>query len=318
MPTLTSFFRKSKPINFLLIFLFALIFYVFFNFTALSSPLPLKEILGKGAGVLVLIILLFFSNFIISFDKSRGRHTFVLLILLSFLIATPYLLQDITPLIAGLFVVLGLRRILSLQTYTQVKQKLFDGAFCFGIASLFYQPALFFMAVVFAAIFYFANEDYRNWGIPIVAIITILVLRTCYSLLTIDQFFNPLAHYHFDLNTFTEFHHPRFLWPFILVSAVMIWSVVQGLSDTVKQSQKTRRTKYLLVISLLASIAGILFYEHPEALPGSSLLFYDIPAALIVAKYIETDQQPRLKNILLICLIVLSLTSGLLIQWKII
>ena len=115
----------------------------------------------------------------------------------------PQTTLDKDILFANFFVLLGLRRVLSLRTPNHTKNKLFDAAFWFGIAALFYFWSILFFVLIFITLLLYTDNRIKNWIIPFVGLITVFVLFTSISIILYDDFFglfntSPAVSYNYN------------------------------------------------------------------------------------------------------------------------
>lgn len=313
---LTSFFRKSKPINFLVVFILAAIFYIIYNFT--GNPLANESyIYVKKIGIFLLYsAIIFFINFITSIQKAKNRDTYVLFIFTLLCLSSPAIFRSEELMISAFLIILGLRRTLALQTGFFFSRKLFDACFCFALGSLFFPPAIIFTLIPFIGVSYYCSDNYKNWFIPISAIIAVFILMTCFTLFTTDSFFSLTEFYQFSLNDFDIFLQNQLLLPLGLGMISGIWFYTNLITSQKKLAQKERKANHILLATLGLSI--LILSVSPDHLTVPSLLFAYIPIAIFGGQYFQNVKKIRLNEIILLTLITLSLTIGILTQWNLI
>ncbi|MFN3639937.1 MAG: hypothetical protein ACK4UK_03385 [Flavobacterium sp.] len=180
---ITSVFGKSRPFNYILITSLFVGFY--FLFIAMKTDY-LSSGLGwiTSLGLLVFLIASFFiANFIAKRNQLSRDNSFAFLFYFTHFLFFPNIFSKPELILASFFILLSLRKIFSMQSMIQLKQKIFDASFWIIMASLFHFPAIFLMVLVFIAIVLHEGSDYRNWLIPIIALITIGVIVVFLSLL---------------------------------------------------------------------------------------------------------------------------------------
>lgn len=302
---LTSFFRKSKPINFLFVGLFAVIAYILYNFSGDTGSFSWSFLVKKTAFLLVYLTTLFLTNFTLRKTKPEERHTFALFFFALFTLGFPPILTHGPTILAGVFTVLGLRRTLALQTGHALSQKVFDAFFFLGLATLFFPSTAIFMLVPVLGLVIFSPNNYKFWLIPFVSIFTVFILQTAFSLLVYDTFFNPVALFDFNFSTIHNYIETNQLWFLIVLIVFSIWTLFGFLINLSKSTQKEKYAGYLLGISFLAGLAIVFLFNLSAdnfRRTGSELLFLIIPACLIGGKYFENKGHPRLKEIFLLTL----------------
>ena len=119
---ITSFFKTSKPIHYIIfsIVLLALVFYQRIFVSNFESSLPnyLKEV----ACLFVVIASFFVLIFIVTKNHLTQNNSFAALFFCLFIGVFPQILDYIPTLIANLFVLFSLRRIVSLKNKTNIKK----------------------------------------------------------------------------------------------------------------------------------------------------------------------------------------------------
>lgn len=166
---ITTIFKKSTPINYSLIVLATLGFYFLYQIHVGFSGLGWIEYFQKGLILFLLFASLFLVNFIVKKNVLTKDSSYTLYFFLLFLLFFPELWNNVQLMLANFFVLLALRRLISLQTLKAPKEKIFDACLWIFIASLFQFWALLFVVLVYVSIIFHVSRDYRNWLIPFVA-----------------------------------------------------------------------------------------------------------------------------------------------------
>jgi hypothetical protein len=180
---ITSIFKKSTPINYSLIGILTIILYFLYQFQNPTGINSWNEI-AKKAGALVLIFAsLLLANFIVKKNALTRDSSYTALYYLLFLLFFPKIMSSMNLLLANFFVLLSMRRLISLQTLKFTKEKIFDASLWIFVASLFHYWALIFIVLVYVSIIFNASRDYRNWLIPFVALFGFAVVFLFYDLL---------------------------------------------------------------------------------------------------------------------------------------
>lgn len=175
---LSSFFRSSKPIHFIITFLMVLLVIGYF---IISHPylgwsyvwIPLTAGLSIGLFHFIAVKNEFINN------NSYGIWLYSCLLILTITYSS-----SINSFIAYLFLLLALRRVLSMRTGKQMTRKIFDASLWIAVACIFYSWSAIFFTIVFLSITIHAFKNLKYWAVPFVAISTVLILT-----FTIDQYF---------------------------------------------------------------------------------------------------------------------------------
>ncbi|MDW5289014.1 DUF6427 family protein [Formosa sp. PL04] len=293
---ITSIFSKSKPINFLVVFTITLVtFYIAHTKYAVDSDLIKHYIkyffvfCATFSSILVL-------DFLVSKNKLTQKSSYEILLYALFLMALPQTMLSDNIVYSNFFILLSLRRILSLRSQLDIKKKLFDAAFWIGIATLFYFWSILFIFLVYAALFFYSNNNLKDWIIPIVSLASVFILGVSYSVIMYDDFFtalNILPRVSLEFDTYNTL---QYIVGVTLLISFGIWSSVFYIR-TIKLKQKNFKPGYkvILVATLIASIIMVLSPKKE----GGEFLFLFAPLAIIITNYLETIQDKWFKEIFL-------------------
>ena len=301
---LASFFKKSKPINFVLVGLFMSFYFLVANFFIAEASYSLAEIFLKIGLLVAYLFLMVLINFIVKRNEVTKKNTFTIFLFAVFTVIFLPILQAEEIIIASVFILLALRRIVSLRSGLYVKRKIFDASFWIGIAFLFYPESIWFLILPFIGILFYALQDFKNWLIPFFALISVFILKTSFNLLAFNEFFNPISYFSYPSLDFTSYHQFSILIPLSVLLAFTLWSLFTYFKTIQKATRKTKYTLYIITITWLLSIFVVIFSNEKN---GAELLFFILPVCVIGANYFEQKGEKWLKEILLISLLVLTL-----------
>ena len=77
---ISSFFGKTKPINYIILIAFIFIFYWFVHFVVFDKSYGIEELALQLVVLAILAFGLFVLNFIVKRNKVTGTHSYVILI----------------------------------------------------------------------------------------------------------------------------------------------------------------------------------------------------------------------------------------------
>lgn len=180
---ITSVFKKSTPINYS--FIGILMVFVFFTYQLQDTKWTssLFDIAKKSALLLILFASLFISNFIVKKNALTKDSAYTILFFFIFLMFFPNVLDNYKLIVSNFFILLAMRRLVSLQTLKAPKEKIFDASLWIFVASLFHFWAILFILLVYISIIFHVSRDYRNWLIPFVALFSSSIIFVFYALL---------------------------------------------------------------------------------------------------------------------------------------
>ncbi|WAC01101.1 hypothetical protein N7U66_13085 [Lacinutrix neustonica] len=135
---IASIFSKSKPINFLIVFIITVIAVLAALYSDSESEitaLNLFKVLPVFIGCYFSILLL---DFIVSKNSLSQKSNYEVLLFSVFVTAIPQLFLHPHLVFSNLIILLALRRMISIHKQKETLKKLFDSGFLIGLASLFY------------------------------------------------------------------------------------------------------------------------------------------------------------------------------------
>ncbi|MFC0578617.1 DUF6427 family protein [Mesonia mobilis] len=274
------------------------------NFFIAEAFYSLAEIFLKIGLLVAYLFLMELINFIVKRNEVTKKNTFTIFLFAVFTVIFLPILQAGEIIIASVFILLALRRIVSLRSGLYIKRKIFDASFWIGIAFLFYPESIWFLILPFIGILFYALQDFKNWLIPFFALMSVFILKTSFNLLVFDQFFNPISYFSYPSLDFTSYHQFSILIPLSVLLAFTLWSLFTYFKTIQKATRKTKYTLYIITITWLLSIFVVIFSNEKN---GAELLFFILPVCVIGANYFEQKGEKWLKEILLISLLVLTL-----------
>lgn len=299
---LTSFFSKSKPVNFLIVILFMIVFFVWANFNELYSVLNLPYIATK-AGILICFLLsISVLDFIAKKNDLTQRSAFKILIFALCAVSFWAILKDNQIIIANLCVLLALRRVISLKSHKEIQKKIFDATFWICIASLFYFWSILFLLIVYSGILLHTGGYFKNWLIPPVAFFAVLALVTAFHIIFYDQFYSFMAWFQESSFDFSLYSVPELLIPLSIILALTLWTLFFYFSLIQKASINSRPTYVLVLLTLLISVGVAILSPIKN---GSEFIFFFVPLSIIISNYFESRRERTFKEILLIGLVLM-------------
>ena len=282
---ITSFFKTTKPFHFVLVTLFSFFIFCYYRKDLILENLSLVSILQHLAIYTALIFTIAIQTFLVTKNNLTQKSSFNIVFLVLFLAIIPSTLIDNNFLLANLFVVLALRRLVSLKSNIEVKKKLFDAAIWIGIASLFYFWAILFFVLIFFAMLIYAIGHFKNWLIPFLALIVLLICATAFSILTSYSFFDISSYINtvsFDLTNYNEYD---LVIGISIIITITIWALFFYIKK-IKELVRVKRTSYVLILyALLIALAIVII--SPEK-SGAEFIFVFTPLAVISTNYLET------------------------------
>ncbi|MFD2517390.1 DUF6427 family protein [Salinimicrobium flavum] len=292
---LTSFFSKSRPINFVVVAVYMSVFYLIANFPDLITSSFL--IILKEMGVLLLfLVTVLLLNFISKRNELTSRNAYKTVLFAAFCCMFFAALKNDAAIVANLLVLLALRRIISLKSQRETVQKIFDATFWIGIASLFYFWSILFLFIVYFGILVHVGYRFKNWLVPPVAVLTLLSLVTATDLLITDTFYTFSEWFQDSNFDFTAYREPGILIPVAFLFALTIWASFFYMGIIQKASANTKTSLFIILLFTALSLGVAVLAPTKDS---SELIFFFAPLAIIVTNYFQVSDDKWFREIIL-------------------
>jgi hypothetical protein len=284
---ITTIFSKSRPFNYILICVLLLFCFVINQNNTTTSLYFSNLYVEKFTLLLLLVGSLFLSNFICKKNLLTKNNTFVFLFFFSFLILLPESIRESKIIIANFFVLLALRRIVSLQSLITPKQKIFDASLLIFGASLFHFWCILVVIVVFFSIILHVSRDYTNWVLPYIALFTIII--TAFLLATIQNF--DLVQHVIEESTislnFIYFSNKYQNIALSIYAALVAFFVLNMIISLTNRPLSVQSSYKKLILSAVIGIG--IFLISPNKNNGY-LIYSFMPMALMATVYFENEK----------------------------
>ena len=285
---ITRFFSKSKPIHFVIIVLLTFAVYMKTRISTADDALSLIFILEQISFYAIILLSFFVLDFLVSKNNLTKNNNYKILLFGLFLIILPITFQTNNVLIANLFILLAIRRTISLRSNLNVKKKLFDAGFWVGIATLFYFWSILFFSLVFVALIVYSLASVKNWIIPLIGILTVAVILISY-LIIIDYDLIELSSYlestSFD---FTKYNYLNLILGITILTSLGLWSLFFYIKNLKIKTKRRRRSHVLIINALIISVILVLIVPNKN---GSEFIFMFAPLSIIMANYLESIKE---------------------------
>lgn len=299
---ITSIFNKSKSINFIVIFFIALLAFVVSKLNLTNEAITTGVIVKQAFLLFVIFASILLLNFIVSKNSLTKKNNFEMLLFSLFLLTITQTTNYSNILISNFFVLLGLRRVVSLRSQKDVKKKLFDASFWIAIAALFYFLAILFFALILISLVLYLDNNLRHWIIPFIGALTVFTFGVSISVVFFNNYFELFDTSFMMSYDFSNYNSVKHLTAITLLLSFGIWSSIFYLNN-IKKKKKAQRASFKIII--FAALIGFLMVVQAPNKNGSEFLFLFAPLAIIIANYIETIQEKWFKEVIFGVLIVM-------------
>ena len=204
---ITSFFRTSKPIHYIIFIIVLILVFLYQRIFVGDFGVKFLNSLEEMGYLLIVLTSFFLLIFIVTKNNLTHNNSYAELYFCLFVGLIPSSLEINSILISNLFILLSLRRIVSLKTKTNIKKKLLDASMWICLAAVFEPWAILFLALIFMAMVLYSVSQIKNMVIPFCGILIVGILMTCLRLLTdnvFPNFFKYISEINFDRPSFSD------------------------------------------------------------------------------------------------------------------
>lgn len=301
---LASVFNKSRPVNYVLIGAILVLSY----FLYLSKDTAWTEnylLIAQKTGLLLLLGgTLFLTNFITRRNTLSKANTYAMFLFIVFLILLPTTLVNINIIIANFFILLALRRLISLQSLITPKEKIFDASFWIFAAAIFHFWCIAYIVLVFISIIFHVSRDYRNWLIPFIAFFAVSVLYLMIGLFMGEGFFETITEniaISFDFTYFENIYQNIALAVFSSIAALFAVTYIFSITSKPLNLQSSHKK---IIYSFLI---GVGIYVLSASKNNSFLAFTFAPLAIMGANYFESQENKWFKEVMLGLIVLIAI-----------
>lgn len=296
---ITSVFKKSTLLINALIVVLLLFFFFMYQTSDLLKANSAKGFSKTATLVLVLIASLFLINFTVKKNNLTKNSSYMILFFLLFLLIFPSIFNNSNLLFANFFLLLAIRRLISLQTLKAPKEKIFDASMWIFIACLFHFWCILFIILVYISIFFHVSRDYRNWLLPFIAFFATAVIFFA-SALAFDKTW--ITHIisqtqtNFQLDYFTNNYQNIALSFFVVIALYFLLSLVFSLTNKPLILQASYKK---MIFGFLIGVTVFLISPNKN---NEMLVFTFMPLSVMCTTNIEYSQSKIYQEIVLLLL----------------
>lgn len=301
---ITSVFKKSTPLNYSLVVILILVFFFMFQIKDPSWVTSYFLAFQKVSLLCFILASFFMINFIVKKNGLSKDNGYAILFYLLFVLFFPTIFNDSNVIYANFFILLALRRLISLQSLKASKEKIFDAAFWIFVASLFQFWSILFIILVYISIIFHVSRDYRNWVLPFIALLAVIILFYMTSLiLNFDAiaFIQERAIVDFRIDYFKNNYENAALSIYTAVALFFVTSMLMTLSNR----PQIVHSSYKKVVACFF-IAAFIYIISPNK-SNDLLLFSIAPLTIMATSHVEYVQQKLNNEIVYYTLILCSL-----------
>ncbi len=297
---ITAIFNKSKPINLVLASLMLFFGFLMVQFQTIEI-LSVSAFIYKFGLILLVILSALVVDFIVKKNALSGQNSFVIFFFAMFFFYFWGSNNDFRLILANLFILLALRKIISLKSQIATTKKIFDAALWICVASLFHFWSILFMLVLYLGIMLYVSNYYKNWLVPLVGAFVVFMIVSGYELIVNNRFFNfsntLISTDYTSLNSSFNWMTGIFFATILIVSLIFLPSRIR---------LKLQKNKLSYLILIVALIIGIVLFLISQNKSSAMLIFIYFPLAILFTSFFEKITKPILQSVLLYSMFVVS------------
>ncbi len=303
---IASVFKKSTPLNYALTVFLVLFFFFIYQIQDTSWVASGVLLLKKAFTFLVVLASIFLTSFIGKRNGLTKNSSYTAIFFLLLLLFFPTILNNLNILLANFFILLALRRLISLQSMKASKEKIFDASLWIFVASLFSFWSILFLILVFISVIFHVSRDYTNWVLPFIAFIAVAIFFAFFT-----SFFGINILYYWHQNTqidlaidyFTNTNQNIAFSIYVSVALFFVFSMFITLSHRPSITQ----TSYKKIVA--SFFIGVIVFVLSAHKSSDFLLLTIAPLAILASAHLEYLQTKFKQEMVFIVVVLCSLFS---------
>ena len=299
---ITSVFKKSTPLNLFLVVILMLVFFLIYQFQDFTWTNSLILVLKKSGLFLIVLASVFITNFVGKRNGLSKDSGYTIFFYFLFLLFFPSIWNNANLILSNFFILLALRRLISLQSLKASKEKIFDASLWIFVAALFHFWSILYIILVFISIIFHVARDYRNWVLPFIAFFAVGIISMVFSIIFFKDvlgYINTNALVNFNIDYFTNNYQNAAFSIYITIALFFVISMFVSLPN-----------KPLLLNSsfkkiITAFFIGIVIFAISPNKSNDLLIYTMAPLAIMATSHIEVKQlqlkQEMVLGVLILC-----------------
>ncbi|RZJ71983.1 hypothetical protein [Flavobacterium sp.] len=282
---IASLFRKSTPFNYTVLIVLVAVFYLLFQFSASEKANDVAGLLEKVFLFGLIFSSLFILNFIVKKNGMSRDNSYAILFYFLFTLFFPQAYDNFNLMVSNFFVLLALRRLISLQSLKTPKEKIFDASLWIFFAAMFHFWSVLFIVLVFVSIVFHVSRDYRNWILPLIAFVASIVVFFLFALVLDESRIDFVAAnipMDFSIDYFTDTKQNLAL---AMYAPVVVYYFFLT-ATTLSQRPLILQSSYKKVI--LAFFIGLAIFIVSPFKSNDVLIYTLAPLAIMASTIVET------------------------------
>lgn len=296
---IASLFSKTRPINYALVLIMLFSCFFLYQFQVPTVNFTTGDLFSKIIVFLLLLLSFFLVNFISLKNALTQNDNYAILLFLVFILLFPSVLNNIKIVLSNVFLLLALRRLISLKTLSSSKEKIFDASFWIFFSAIFHFWSILYIILVFISIIFHSGKEYKNWILPFVSFLCVWILYIATSLFLFGNYSINKAVFQVSFNFF-DF---KDVYQNIALSVFVSISVLFFASQTIDYQNKplNMQSSYKQVYFAFLLALGIYVFSANKS--NDLLLYTFAPLAILGANMFEKMENSIYKEVSLYLLL---------------
>lgn len=301
---ISSIFGKTKPINYIIVLVFLFVFYWFWHAMMSTMPSESEVFALKLLASAVLLLSVFVADFIVKRNKLTEPNSFAILFYAILVLVFPETLLDNDAVFCSLFLLLASRRLISIRSLKNIKLKIFDATVWVMVSSVFYDWAILYLLLVFAAIYIYEPKNIRNWMVPFAGIFTVFMIG--YGILVLAGNTAYITeHYQLRFNWDSSYfsniaNSSKLILYILLIFVLSIYAFLKLGKAGLGKIVTMRLIAFSFVIGLVVKILTKSSDDYP-------IMITFFPAVIFLTNYVESIKKANIKELVLMASIAVPL-----------
>ncbi len=303
---IASVFKKSTPLNYALTVFLVLFFFFIYQIQDTSWVASGVLLLKKAFTFLVVLASIFLTSFIGKRNGLTKNSSYTAIFFLLLLLFFPTILNNLNILLANFFILLALRRLISLQSMKASKEKIFDASLWIFVASMFSFWSILFLILVFISVIFHVSRDYTNWVLPFIAFIAVAIFFaffTSFFGINILDYWHQNTQIDIAIDYFTNTNQNIAFSIYVSVALFFVFSMFITLSHRPSITQ----TSYKKILA--SFFIGVIVFVLSANKSSDFLLLTIAPLAILASAHLEYLQTKFKQEMVFIAVVLCSLFS---------
>ncbi|WP_299318435.1 DUF6427 family protein [uncultured Maribacter sp.] len=301
---ISSIFEKTKPVNFIILLVFLFLFYWSVQFYFFDLSMSNVEIAPSIGILTILLFSVFIVDFVVKRNKLTSTNSFAILFFTLLFVVFPETLGDNNAIFTSFFLLLAMRRLLSIKSLKNIKLKIFDASLWICISSVFYEWALLYLLLVFVAIYIYEPKNIRNWLVIIsVGFCFLIILYGILVLLDKPNFI--LEHYDFAINYDAIF--PIKWWTSLKMTLYALFNIALAFSAFVHLSKSGVGKVIVMRLIAFSFVIGLVVNVLVTSENNNAVMITFFPSVIFIVNYLESIKKPKFLELILVSSILIPI-----------